>query len=157
MAGQRLSTDLDAALDIFCQEAQLALKRFCEDLEISAERFCREIGRAKNATNRNLEEGMELFKAKQDRTVRSFCSELDLAVAQLKKSTNRALEEFNTDIGRALEALLDDSVLNLTIKIPVVPPKGGITGVDDLSTKSLHLKGHPCLHTQNTLNKHSEI
>ena len=114
IAGQRLNRDLDIAFKFFCEDAHLALRRFCEDLELSAERFCREIGRAKYASNRNLEEGMELFKTKQARIVKLFCSELDQAIANLRKATSRVLDQFNKDIGRSLETLLDETAFKDT-------------------------------------------
>ena len=144
MAGQRLSTELDAALDIFCKDARLALKRFREDLEISAERFSREIGRGTHvANNKNLEEAVELFKAKQRRVVELFCSELDKAVGNLKKTSNDILEEFIKSIDTACRALLDETRPNLTIKIPY---SRRIPGGDDLSKKSFCLTGQSCSH-----------
>ena len=144
LAGQRLSTELDAALDIFCKDARLALKRFREDLEISAERFIRDIGRGIHAdNNRNLEEAVELFKAKQSRVVELFCSELDKAVRSLKKASNDILDEFIKTIHTACRALFDETRQNLTIKIP---SSRRIPGGDNLSKKSFCLTGQSYSH-----------
>ena len=148
LAGQRLSTDLDAAVDIFCKDARLALKRFCEDLEISAERFCREIERGTHAgNNRNMGEAVELFKAKQSKVGELFCSELDQAAGNLKKASNIILEEYVKNIGTACRALFDETRPNLTVKIPAIPCSRRIPGGDDLSKISFCLTGQSCLHS----------